>query len=132
MGLLHSMPLLLLFDFAAAFPSVAHAWIFNVLLLINMPEGLYDLICALYKCNMAYMCTPAGNKFIFMILWGVLQGCPLSGSLFVMAIDPLLHMFRIMLEDSALGAVRACADDIGIALRTSGASSFLYDVFAKI
>mgnify|MGYP002176889572 CR=1 FL=1 len=77
------------------------------------------------------MCTPTGIKFMFVILSGVLQGCPLSGSLFVMAIDPLLHMFRIKLEDSALGMVCACADDIGIALKVAEALPFLFETFEK-
>ena len=32
--------------------------------------------------------------WIFTIGCGVLQGCPFSGSLFVIAIDPLLHLFE--------------------------------------
>ena len=66
--------------------------------------------------NKADMSPPNGMIFMFVILSGVLQGCPLSGSLFVIAIDPLLHMFKTMLENSSLAWVRACADDICISL----------------
>ena len=52
-------------------------------------------------------------KFMFDILSGVLQRCPLSGSLFVMAIDPLLLIFKKI--SSAM--LRVCADDVGAALR---------------
>ena len=40
----------------------------------------------------------------------------LSLDLFVIATDPLLRMFKLQLEDSSLAKVRACADDIGMAL----------------
>ena len=53
---------------------------------------------------------------IFVVLSCVSQGCPLFGSLFAMAIAPLLHMLKIQLESASLAWVRACADDISIAL----------------
>ena len=53
---------------------------------------------------------------MFIILPWVLQSCPFPGSLVVVAIDPLLHMLRICLENSPLAWVRACADDIGMAM----------------
>ena len=52
--------------------------------------------------------------FLFMIVSGVLQGCPLSGTLFVLVIDPLLWSFKRKLSSTV---VRTCADDIGMALR---------------
>ena len=106
----------MLFDYAMAFPSVCHAWVFFFLDFFGMPVGSVDAIKALYKMNRAYMSSPNGIILMFVILFGVLQGCPLSGSLFVIAIDPLLHMFKTMLENSNLAWVRACADDIGISL----------------
>ena len=107
----------MLSDYAMALPSVSHAWVFHVLNLIMIPSGLFDGIWNLYKNTKGYMNTHEGLTSIFIILSGVLQGCPLSGSLFVTAIDPLLHMFKVKLEDSALGWTRACADDIGIVLK---------------
>jgi hypothetical protein len=81
------------------------------------------------QTNIAYTSTPQGMRLLFIVLSGVLQGCPLSGSLFVIVIDPLLHIFRIKLEDTALGKVRACADDVGVALKVFKALSILHDVF---
>ena len=114
--LLNSLPLTVLFDYAMAFPSVCNASAFFLLSFVGMPEGLVDAIRAVYKMNKAYMNTPSGIVFMFLILSGVLQGCPLSGSLFVIAIDPSLHMFKTMLKDSSVAWVRACADDIGTSL----------------
>lgn len=47
------------------------------------------------------------------VISGVLQGGPLSGSSFVIALDPLLYTFKHAIEDTSLGKVRACADDVG-------------------
>ena len=38
------MPLIMLFDFAAAFPIVAHAWLFAVLKGIGIPRGFLNVI----------------------------------------------------------------------------------------
>ena len=56
-------------------------------------------------------------KWLFSVKCGVLQGCPLSGTLFVIAIDPLLTLFEHYIYNPGLGAVYACADDIGAALK---------------
>ena len=55
--------------------------------------------------------------FMFFVLSDVLQWCLLSGSLLLTIIDPLLHLFKKHFDDSALASFRACADDIGMALK---------------
>eukprot|EP00972_Heterocapsa_arctica_P045683 6741317-Heterocapsa_arctica.AAC.1 len=47
---------------------------------------------------------------------GVLQGCPLSGLLFAVSLDPYLRWMKHDIEDAGLGVIRACADDIGASL----------------
>ena len=111
------MPVLMLFDYMSAFPSVPHAWIFLVLRFINFPSGRLVLVQKLYPSNEASYGSESGLVFLFSILSGVLQGCPLSGSLFAIVIDLLLHFFKKHVEDSALASCRACEDDIGMALK---------------
>eukprot|EP00959_Pyramimonas_sp_CCMP1952_P323638 6773090-Pyramimonas_sp.AAC.1 len=47
---------------------------------------------------------------------GVLQGCPLSGSLFAIAIDSFLWDVFRSVQRPGHGQIRACADDIGAVL----------------
>ena len=54
---------------------------------------------------------------LFQVTRGVLQGCPLSGSLFVIVMDPILFKFSKFVVSQGLGTVLACADDIGVSLR---------------
>ncbi len=111
------IPVLLLFDFAAAFPSVKHRWLWLVAKGIGMPKGLLTALKRMYSGNDAYYKCDGELQWLFLVISGVLQGCPLSGSLFVLSIDPLLYIFKTRIEDAALGCVKACADDIGASLR---------------
>jgi hypothetical protein len=58
-----------------------------------------------------------------------LQGCPLSGTLFVFAIDPLLYKLRLDIEDTGLGHIRACADDVGICLYKLMSLKQIFNIF---
>ena len=60
--------------------------------------------------------TSFGKTFLYSIFAGVLQGCPMSATLFILAIDPFLIHFEQALSGKYEGIVRACADDVGIAL----------------
>ena len=50
---------------------------------------------------------------------GVLQGCPLSGTLFAIALGPFLDKLDRILGRGAHEIVRACADDIGAVVNFS-------------
>jgi len=130
-GLIKMIPILVLFDFAAAFPSISHAWLRAVLVAVNIPRGLLNLFNKLYSKNEAYMCSHGCIKWLFTVLSGVLQGCPFSGSLFVIAMDPLLHMFKTHIESQGLGLIRACADDIGASLSRLDALCILHKLFCQ-
>lgn len=62
--------------------------------------------------------TSDGRHLLFNILCGVLQGCPLSATLFVMCINPFLEHMDQSVVARNLGVIRACADDIGAALKS--------------
>jgi len=126
MGMVAAIPILVLFDFAAAFPSVAHAWIFTVLRGIKLWGGYISGIKGLYTSNKAYGYSGGFVVFLFWIVAGVLQGCPMSGTLFVFAIDPLLWSFKVKISSAV---VRTCADDIGMALKRLDMLALLYKLF---
>ena len=54
-------------------------------------------------------------RFLFRILCGIIQGCPLSGSLFVIALNPFLNCFETLLGTGEI--MRAFADDLGAVFR---------------
>ena len=129
LGVVTGLPMMVLFDYAAAFPSVAHAWIDAVLRTIKVPRGVLNVFRALYKSNQAYAAIGSDIVWLFEVGCGVLQGCPFSGTLFVIAIDPLLHMFEKFIISPGFGHVYACADDIGVVLHECRMLIRLYNLF---
>jgi len=88
------IPLLVLFDFATAFPSVAHKWLQLCLEYAGFPEHMRNFVKALYTDNKGFISVD-GLILAFCVFGsGVLQGCPLSGSLFVICINPFLIMTK--------------------------------------
>ena len=79
-----------LLDFAAAFPSVLQAWLLSALIAIQAPTGFINTFTSMYSENHAYSKSQGGLVLMFKVFSGVLQGCPLSGALFNVGIDPLL------------------------------------------
>ena len=57
---MNAIPILLLLDYAAAFASVAHEWIFMVLKSIKLPRGWFNLVRCLYDDNDAFSESPSG------------------------------------------------------------------------
>ena len=124
-----------LFDFAAAFPSVFQDWLLSVLVAIQAPTGFINTFISMYSENHAYTRSQGGLVLMFKVFSGVLQGCELSGALFNVGIDPLLWCFSRTIVQPGLGKVFACADDIGAALRSLHAlipCAKLFNMFRKI
>ena len=85
-------PVLATYDVAAAaFPSLGHQWLFNQLRRVGLPDGYLHVIRALYHLPMAYARFGGCVIPMFFLLSGVLQGCPLSGSAWAFAMDPILR-----------------------------------------
>ena len=89
----------------------------------------------MYPENHAYTRNQGGLVLMCKVFSGVLQGCPLSGALFSVGMDPLLWCFSLTIVQPGLGKVFACADDIGPALRSPQAlipCAKLFNMFRKI
>lgn len=73
------------------------------------PDGLLNYIKSLYEDNPCIYRGDGTTKTLYQIMSGIIQGCPLSGSVFVMVVDPLLRLLKKSLPDSTN---RTFADDI--------------------
>ena len=127
-----SCSFLCFFDFCSAFPSVAQEYLFKVLKFYDIPNGLYNFFVALFFDVAAFTSASGLNRFLFLVESGVIQGDPLAGVLFVLVLDPILHMFYNVFEKPGLGYCRACADDIGVVMRDIAGLVPLYSAFQLI
>jgi hypothetical protein len=85
---------LLLVDFAKAFDSVSHEFIFMVLEKLGFPQWYCNAVKHLLQ-GMGVFTTIRGTKRRFIeVLQGVKQGCPLSTIIFIIVMDPLLFLLR--------------------------------------
>ena len=104
-----SLSILFLLDVLQAFPMLAHRWLWLVLNATIRARALFNKIVAHYH-NPSVLDDM--HRLKFLILSGVIQGCPLSGSLFAIAMDPILRLLFDRLENPRIGRrlVRACAN----------------------
>ena len=123
-------PILASWDYEAAFPSVLHAWMHFILPYLGFPKGFCNLVEGMYVCVMSYGDAEKCMVFLFLILSGVIQGCPLSGLIFVASIDPILAEMKRKLDDKNLSITRACADDIAAALRDRASLAVYAHIFS--
>jgi endonuclease/exonuclease/phosphatase family metal-dependent hydrolase len=123
---------IVLFDFAAAFPSLAHCWIFEVLAFMKLPAFLIAIIRRLYADCHIELLYGAEVHVSFCANAGIKQGCPLSGTLFALALDPFIRMMCLTIPKH-LGMITAFADDVAIvALHLFKALRVLAPVFAVL
>ena len=76
----------LLTDFAAAYPSVNHSWIFSVLENTGLPDFLCRFVRSIYSDSITHVEFAGAERGQFLMARGVRQGCPASGFLFAMAL----------------------------------------------
>ena len=91
------IPAIMLYDYAAAFPSVSHVFLFVCLTAAGLPGGMIAFFRALYTNNQVYVNIDGEILWLYEVLAGVLQGCPASGSLFVIALNPCLIALHAVL-----------------------------------
>ncbi len=103
------LPAIILFDFCAAFPSVAHDLIMIICRAMGLPEGFLNYLESLHEDNLCIYRGGDTDKTLYKIESGIIQGCPLSGSIFVLTVDPFLQLLKRTIPSATN---RAFADDI--------------------
>ena len=114
LGATGSAPLAILFDFKAAFPSACHCFLMHVLTSCGLPKPLLNIIKRLYyRCK--HKIRFSSSLFLGpALLAGVRQGCPLSGILFAIVLDPFLRLLHNAIGPNEV--LLAYADDMGLVL----------------
>jgi endonuclease/exonuclease/phosphatase family metal-dependent hydrolase len=120
---------LVFIDFRAAFPSILHGWIKAVLIATGLPLCFVYAFLSLYIAVSATVRFGSGSSSSFLMQSGIRQGCPASGAIFALCIDPLLRRIYAWLP-SPWSKLVAYADDLAIALR--GARGLVAQLFAII
>ena len=120
-GDVKDLPGTALYDFCNAFPTLLHEWLFYVLKAIRCPKSYRNVIQAMYTRIMAFSSGIGECAFLFFVLGGVKTGCPLSSMLFLLGVNPIIHLFIWLSDGPKLSVTRVCADDFGSALKTLSA-----------
>ena len=81
-------PSMFLMDIKAGFPSVAWDWVWWVLGEMECPALLIRAAKALYGGSTAQIAVGGMRGVVIAISSGIKQGCPMSGSLWRLALDP--------------------------------------------
>ena len=121
-SLSHSRGVLVLFDFRAAFPSLAHDYLWNVLEKLGTPPPLIRALRCFYVNNFHTM-KLKGRRFPSITSQsGIRQGCPLSPLLFAIVVDLFLRRLDTLFPHEC---TRAFADDIAMVLHNFDSSAEL-------
>jgi hypothetical protein len=102
---------MILFDFASAFPSLGHSFIFAALRRLGVPDYILTALRKLYTHCTASILIGGCNNIEITIRAGIKQGCPASGSIFALALDPFVRLLCLRLP-RPLNSIGAFADDI--------------------
>ena len=112
----NDFPLIVLFNLLNAFPSVLWDWLNKSLLAHGAGPDFAKFVASLYLNVRAFITIGGKLSFACEVTAGVLQGCPLSDTLFVVAMSPFLFDFSTTLVDRSYAVIHACVDDLGTAV----------------
>ena len=126
-------------DFRAAFPSIKHAWVHAVFRHYGFPNGFCLFLDNLLSHNFAVYNLSGAQAFLYLILVGIIQGCPSAGMLFAVSADPFFSLLEgvqdkfddLASPDLPLAAFRGCADDIGGAFSSYKLLKIVAPIFQK-
>ena len=129
-------------DQKKAFDNVDHGYLFNVMKLMGFGNQFISYIQTLYEGaeSLIKVCGSLTTPFSFQK--GIRQGCPLSGLLYTIAIEPLLNSLREKLSKYALNipgtdkscVVSAYADDVSIFITSDAGFAQveqIYTIFSR-
>lgn len=110
-SMLHNVAAAVFSDFAAAFQSMAHDFMLDVLAHLSLPRSFREFVANLCVENGCRISAGGSTHPGFAIRAGARQGCPLSPLLFAFCGDLLLRrLTTVLLED----LVCAHADDMSL------------------
>ena len=89
-------------------------------------RGPYQFLKAFYSHNRCFGKFDGCVILLYTILSGIIQGCPASGSVFIMAVDGFLRLLKA-LDKGATN--QAFADDIGSVIPSLSAIPKFYRAF---
>ena len=104
---------LLFLDFCAAFPSIAQAWIWLCMEHMCLPLWIVRVLRALYFNVTGIISFGSAAPISINMLSGIKQGCPASGSIFALIIDPVIRWLSYKIS-SPINHLVAFADDVAI------------------
>ena len=122
-------PVTTLYDICNAFPTIAHVWLFACLKCLDLPSEVFTLIQNLYVRSAAFSCGIGTNSFMFYMLAGVRTGCPLSATLFLLALNPFVDLLNWLSDGPGPSTTCICADDVGSVLRRLKHIKVQYSIF---
>ncbi|GIY31132.1 retrovirus-related Pol polyprotein from type-1 retrotransposable element R2 [Caerostris darwini] len=111
-------------DVTNAFGALPHSALFDSLRALNVGEPMVRLIEDIYSGSVSSVLTEEGTSEPIPIRSGVKQGCPLSGLLFNIALDPVI---RSLQGASNQHKVLAFADDLCLLSNTTSGLQDLLD-----
>eukprot|EP00959_Pyramimonas_sp_CCMP1952_P352036 7375827-Pyramimonas_sp.AAC.1 len=79
------------FDFRVVFPSMSQQWLRAVLRRFGLPQGHLNALEALPEGSVGYFNVGSQRVRLFGTSRGVPHGCPLSGTLWALGMDPLVR-----------------------------------------
>ena len=129
-----SLPALALFDFASAFPSVAWQYLWLCMRYAGLPRRYIRAFQKLYKKNVHFLRFMGKIFEAYVNASGVKTGGTASGTLFILCMDPFLHLLRSRCRPRDFG--RAFADDVGYVIfdirLTLPAFSDCFELFGQV
>ena len=129
-------------DQQKAFDNVDRGYLFDTMRAMGFGDRFLDYIKILYSGSESLVKICGSLTALFSVEKGIRQGCPLSGLLYSIAIEPFLNCLRGEVGDDGFRmpstdtccSVSAYADDVSVFVtsdRGFGTVGDTYDIFAR-